>query len=66
MPFVNIKIYKGHPQERKQQIAERITEAIHEIAGVPKEHIWIVFEEVPPNQWAVGGKLGKGDSIESN
>ena len=63
MPFVIIRMYKGHSQERKQKIAERIAEAIHEIAEVPKEYVQIVFEDIPPNQWAVGGKLDDRETI---
>ena len=33
MPFVNIQILKGHPQERKDEIARRVTDAISEVAS---------------------------------
>ena len=29
MPFVNIRIYEGWGKERKDEIARRVTEAIH-------------------------------------
>jgi len=61
MPFVNIKMYKGRSKKQKMEIANRITEAIHEVAGVPKEHIWVVFEDIPKSEWAIGGKLGEED-----
>ena len=32
MPFVNIQILKGHPQERKDEIARRVMAAISELA----------------------------------
>ena len=32
MPFVNIQILKGHPKERKDEIARRVTTAISELA----------------------------------
>ena len=28
MPFVNITLYEGHPKERKDEIARRVTETI--------------------------------------
>ena len=47
MPFVNIQILKGHPQERKDEIARRVTAAMSELAQLPPEAVWVVFDEVP-------------------
>lgn len=54
MPFVNIQILKGHPQERKDEMASRITQTISELAQVPREAIWVVFDEVAAEDWYVG------------
>ncbi len=54
MPFVNVRINKGHSQERKDRISERITTAISEIAEVPKEAIWVVFEDIEKTDWYLG------------
>jgi 4-oxalocrotonate tautomerase len=59
MPFVNIRIYEGHGQERKDEIARRVTDAISDVARVPREAVWVVFEEVSPPDWYVGGKPGQ-------
>jgi len=59
MPFVNIRILKGHPQERKDEIARRVTEAIHDVTKLPKEAVWVVVEEVDPPDWYVAGKPGE-------
>ncbi|MDR6665310.1 4-oxalocrotonate tautomerase family protein [Rhizobium sp. 1399] len=56
MPFVNIQILKGHSQERKDEIARRVTAAVSELAELPKEAIWVVFEDVLASDWFVGGK----------
>ena len=53
MPFVNIRILKGHPQERKDEIARRVTETISEVAKLPKEAVWVVFEDVTGDDWYV-------------
>ena len=55
MPFVTIKILKGHPQARKDEISRRVTAAISELASLPKEAIWVVFEDVTSEDWYVGG-----------
>ncbi len=54
MPFVNIQILKGHPQERKDEIARRVTAAISELAQLPPEAVWVVFEDVASDDWYVG------------
>jgi len=55
MPFVNIQIVKGHSKERKDEISRRVTEAISDVTKLPKEAIWVVFEDVEPEAWYVGG-----------
>jgi 4-oxalocrotonate tautomerase len=54
MPFVNIRILAGHSQQRKDEIAKRVTDAISEVAELPKEVIWVVFEDVATDDWFVG------------
>ncbi len=56
MPFVNIRILAGHSQQRKDEIAKRVTDAISEVAELPKEVIWVVFEDVTTDNWFVGSK----------
>ena len=70
MPFVNIRILKGHSQQRKDEMSRRITAAISEIAQLPKEAIWVVFEDVTADDWYVGADAreraseGGGGEIE--
>jgi 4-oxalocrotonate tautomerase len=54
MPFVNIRILKGHSQERKDEIARRVTDAISDVAKLPKQAVWVVFEDVTAEEWYVG------------
>jgi 4-oxalocrotonate tautomerase len=54
MPFVNIQILKGHPRKRKDEMSRRVTEAVAELAGLPKEAVWVVFDEVAAEDWYVG------------
>jgi 4-oxalocrotonate tautomerase len=56
MPFVNIRILKGHPQARKDEIAKRVTAAISELAELPPEAVWVVFEDVTSDDWFVGAE----------
>lgn len=70
MPFVNIRILKGHSKQRKDEISRRVTETICEVAQLPKEAVWVVFEDVESDDWYVGGdsvtdiKAGKAKAAE--
>ena len=50
MPFVNIRIVReviaADPERKKAAIADKVANAISEVAGVGKDDIWVVFEEV--------------------
>jgi len=59
MPFVNIRLYEGHGKERKDELAKRVTEAVHEVCKVPREAVWVVFEDVPPADWYAAGTPGR-------
>ena len=58
MPFVNIQIVReaiaSDPEGKKAAIAEKVTNAISEAAGVAKSDVWVVFEEVAARDWYVG------------
>jgi 4-oxalocrotonate tautomerase len=56
MPFVSIRILEGHSQERKQEITRRVTDAISEVAQVPRDAVLVVFEDVSLDDWFVGGR----------
>lgn len=56
MPFVNVRILAGHSQARKDEMARRITGAISEVAQIPKEVVWVVFEDVSTDDWFSGGR----------
>jgi 4-oxalocrotonate tautomerase len=54
MSCVNIQILKGHPQERKDEMARRVVAAVSELAALPPEAVWVVFDEVAAEDWYVG------------
>jgi 4-oxalocrotonate tautomerase len=49
MPFVNIR-----SQQRKDEISKRVADAISDVLQLPKDEIWIVFEDIPAGDWYVG------------
>ena len=54
MLFVNIRLVEGRSQQRKDEISKRVTDAISEVLQLPKDDIWVVFEDVPAGDWYVG------------
>ena len=62
MPFVNIRILKGHSQERKDEMSRRVTEAIREVAELPPEaQVWVVWEDVTRRGLVRRRQVGEGD-----
>jgi 4-oxalocrotonate tautomerase len=59
MPFVNITIYEGNGKDRKDEIARRVTDTITDVCKLPREAVWVVFNEVTPPDWYVAGNPGK-------
>jgi 4-oxalocrotonate tautomerase len=54
MPFVNIRLIEGRSQQRKDEISKRVADAISDVLQLPKDEIWIVFEDIPAGDWYVG------------
>lgn len=57
MPYVNIRIAGTLTREQKKQIAEEITATLERVAHKPRSYTYIAFDELPDEQWAIGGKL---------
>jgi 4-oxalocrotonate tautomerase len=57
MPYVNIKLAGSVTREQKKAIAKEITETLQKHAQKPPSYTYIVFEEVPYEDWAIAGKL---------
>ena len=54
MPFVNIRLIEGRSQQQKDEISTRVVDAISHVLQLPRDDIWIVFEDVPAEDWYVG------------
>jgi len=57
MPIVRIEMLKGRTLEQKEALVETITNAMTEIAKIPREHVWVIIDEVSGDNWAAGGVL---------
>lgn len=63
MPFVNIRIVKQviehDPDGIKAKVQTAVTDSIAQAAGIPKENVWVTFEEVDETDWFAGGQRVK-------
>ena len=57
MPYVNVQVVGKLSKEKKQSIASDISNSLLKHAGKPKDHTYIVFEEVAGENWAKGETL---------
>jgi len=44
-------------REQKQKIAEEVTATLERHAHKPASYTYIAFEELPEENWAIGGSL---------
>lgn len=57
MPKIIIEMCPGRTVEQKRELARRVTEAVSEVAVVPREDIHIIIHENSRENLAQGGVL---------
>ncbi len=57
MPTIHVEMFPGRTDEQKEKLAQRFTQAFIEEAGAKPESVHVIFCDVSPNNWAIGGKL---------
>jgi len=57
MPYVNVKLVGRLSEKQKAEIADRFTKTLQDVAGKPPEYVYVVFDEVDRENWALAGKL---------
>jgi 4-oxalocrotonate tautomerase family enzyme len=56
MPFIACDIRIGRTPEQKSRLARALTQAVHEVTGVPIESIFITIRELPGFNFVEGGE----------
>ena len=56
MPFINVNLWEGHSKEKKAAMAQGITAAVVKVLECPSEAVTVVFNDVPKQDWCIGGK----------
>tara|TARA_Y100000590_G_scaffold233427_1_gene262923 strand:+ start:99 stop:275 length:177 start_codon:yes stop_codon:yes gene_type:complete len=55
MPYIQVSLYPGRSEEQKQEFAKAVTDSAVEILKTKKEHVIIVFDENPKENWFLAG-----------
>ena len=55
MPMIRVDWLEGRTPQQKAQLSDTLTKAFVDIAHVPKDQVWIVFNDVKRSDWAMGG-----------
>ncbi len=59
MPFAQVFLIEGRTEEQKQALIEKVSAAMAEAVGAPLENTRVWIQEVPKEQWGIGGKTAK-------
>jgi 4-oxalocrotonate tautomerase family enzyme len=55
MPIIRVDILEGRPETMKTELAERLTQTLSDVMGVPPEATHVIIEEHDKRHWSVGG-----------
>lgn len=55
MPVIHVYVWKGFSNEAKKKVIAGITKLFAEM-GVPAEAVEVIIQEVPKENWGVGGE----------
>ena len=55
MPYIQVSLYPGRSAQQKQDFAKAITKSAVEILKTKEEHVIVVFDENPKENWFLAG-----------
>jgi 4-oxalocrotonate tautomerase len=56
MPLITVSMYPGRTQQQKDDYAKAVTDAAVSILKTKPEHVIVVFEDNPKENWFQAGK----------
>lgn len=59
MPFAQIYLIEGRSEEQKRAVIEKVSQALSEAVGAPKENIRVLIHDVPKTNWGIAGQSAK-------
>ena len=55
MPLIKVEMYPGRTQQQKEDFAKAITESAVQILKTKENHVIVVFEDNPKENWFLAG-----------
>ena len=59
MPLAQINLIEGRTEDQKRAVIEKVTQALVEAVGAPREAVRVMIVEVPKSHWGIGGVSAK-------
>ncbi len=59
MPIVQVFMIEGRTEDQKRAVIEKVSAALVEATGAPKEAIRVWIQEVPKTNWGIAGQTAK-------
>lgn len=59
MPFAQLYIMEGRTADQKRALIEKVTAAIVEAVGAPKDNVRVWIHDVPKENWGIAGVPAK-------
>ncbi len=56
MPLITVSLYPGRTEQQKKDFAKAITDSAVEILKTKENHVIVVFDENPKENWFMAGK----------
>jgi 4-oxalocrotonate tautomerase len=66
MPYINLKLVGKLTKKQKDQIAKEFSDTLLKVANKPKDHTYLVIDEVSGENWAVGDRFMAEKSISDS
>ena len=59
MPIAQVFMIEGRSDDQKRAVIEKVSAALVEATGAPKEAIRVWIQEVPKTNWGIAGQTAK-------
>lgn len=63
MPYVKIELLEGVSRDQKAALVADVTQSLVDRLGKRPEQVFVVIQEVSPDDWGVAGRLLSGNPV---
>lgn len=59
MPLVQVYLMEGRSEDQRRAVIEKVTDALCEAVGAPREAVRVLIMDVAKDSWGIGGRSAK-------